>query len=57
MKLLTLIALPMALVADAVTFGEARMTKKILYNDECEQVADVLKEMIKIERQKQNDQR
>lgn len=43
MKLTNLIALPFAMVADAVTLGHANATKRVFYNDECEQVKDLLK--------------
>lgn len=43
MKLGNLIALPFALVADAVSLGQAGVTRRVFQNDQDEQMIDAVK--------------
>ena len=48
MKLGNLIALPFALVADAVTFGEAGVTRRIFNDERAEREIEALKAVTEI---------
>ena len=52
MKLSNLIALPIALVADAVTLGEAGVTRRIFLNEQHEKEIEALKVLAEIAKQR-----
>ena len=48
MKLTNLLALPLALAADALTFGEAGVTRRIFQDERNDQEIEAVKAMAKV---------
>jgi hypothetical protein len=55
MKLGNLIAFPFALVADAVSLGQAGVTRRVFENDQNEQVIEAVKAAAELAKAQQNN--